>query len=587
MSTTTIHLGPAKPAQKTGPAANRMRMAANPATHPVARTLTGGTGPRVYSYIRFSSLKQANGTSIERQMEYAVEWAARHGMTLDTTLTDEGRSGWKGEHVKKGALGAFLRAIEEGNVAPGSVLIVEALDRLSREEPIIAQAQLTSIVMADVRVVTAKDNNEYSREALKKQPEKLLFSVILMIQAHSESEYKSDRVRRAMRARCQAWKAGTFRGNLRAGHDPAWVTWTGERFELNDSVHGLREAIGLYQQGYGPQRIFEMLESRGIDVPDGLRHHVRLYEVMRNRALIGERRVEVCGETFVLEGYYPAMMDVKAFEHLQLIISGRGNRRGGVKGAIPQLFTGIRLCKCGHCGWSMVAQNMVYRMGEDRTFSFDSERRIRCGGVLKHGGCRSAQGRLLSASIVPLERALMQFCADQINLDGLRASDAGATALASHIAKATATQAKLEAQAKRLTDALADGTLSSKHVSAKLREVEQALEEGAAAIMTMQREHAALAATNAVVGADTWIALIQGVRTLDYDARMTARRLVADTFSNIVVYIGGATGTEPDFIDMELVSRQGVYRYLRVNRITGDWVHGHDLDMLATLPIAA
>ncbi|MGF6612863.1 hypothetical protein OKW45_007851 [Paraburkholderia sp. WSM4175] len=42
--------------------------------------------PRVYSYQRFSSLKQAAGSSIERQSDYAAEWAATNGMKMDTTL---------------------------------------------------------------------------------------------------------------------------------------------------------------------------------------------------------------------------------------------------------------------------------------------------------------------------------------------------------------------------------------------------------------------------------------------------------------------------------------------------------------------
>jgi hypothetical protein len=65
-----------------------------------------------------------------------------------------------------------------------------------------------------------------------------------------------------------------------------------------------------------------------------------------------------------------------------------------------------------------------------------------------------------------------------------------------------------------------------------------------------------------------------------------ARSLVLDAFSNVVVYIGGRWGSEPQLVDLELVSRQGVYRFLRINRKTGDWVQGHDIDMLA-LPVEA
>ena len=113
----------------------------------------------VYSYVRFSDQKQAAGSSAERQAEYAARWAAERGMELDATLSlrDEGLSAFHQKHVKQGALGTFLRAVEDGRIPAGSVLVVEGLDRLSRAEPILAQAQLAQIVNAGITVVTASD----------------------------------------------------------------------------------------------------------------------------------------------------------------------------------------------------------------------------------------------------------------------------------------------------------------------------------------------------------------------------------------------------------------------------------------------
>jgi len=110
------------------------------------QTSSAPPGARVYSYLRFSDIRQKAGTSVERQEEYAAKYARENGMELDTQLTlrDEGLSAYHQKHVKKGALGVFLKAIEDGRVPPGSVLIVESLDRLSRAEPMIAQAQLNN-----------------------------------------------------------------------------------------------------------------------------------------------------------------------------------------------------------------------------------------------------------------------------------------------------------------------------------------------------------------------------------------------------------------------------------------------------------
>lgn len=92
---------------------------------------------RVYSYLRFSDAKQSAGSSADRQTQYAAKWAKERGLTLDETLSlrDEGLSAFHQHHVKQGALGTFLRAVDDGRIPHGSVLVVEGLDRLSRAEP--------------------------------------------------------------------------------------------------------------------------------------------------------------------------------------------------------------------------------------------------------------------------------------------------------------------------------------------------------------------------------------------------------------------------------------------------------------------
>lgn len=109
-------------------------------------------GAKVYSYLRFSDPKQALGHSADRQLQYAKAWAAERGLILDESLSlkDEGLSAFHQRHVKQGALGVFLLAVDEGRIPAGSVLIVEGLDRLSRAEPIQAQAQLAQIVNAGI-----------------------------------------------------------------------------------------------------------------------------------------------------------------------------------------------------------------------------------------------------------------------------------------------------------------------------------------------------------------------------------------------------------------------------------------------------
>ena len=213
---------------------------------------------KVYSYLRFSDPKQAEGSSADRQMAYAHRWATEHGMTLDESLSlrDEGLSAYHQRHITQGALGAFLAAIGEGKIPSGSVLVVEGLDRLSRAEPALAQAQLAQIINAGITVVTASDGREYNRERLKAQPMDLVYSLLIMIRAHEESDTKSKRVKAAIRRQCLAWQAGTYKGIIRNGKDPHWLAWDGNSFSIvEERAEAVRTAISLFLDGYGAQKV--------------------------------------------------------------------------------------------------------------------------------------------------------------------------------------------------------------------------------------------------------------------------------------------------------------------------------------------
>src|SRR4051812_21798107 len=96
------------------------------------------TRPTAYSYIRFSTTEQRKRHSLERQTERAKTWCERNGVALDTSRTwhDLGRSAFLGDHRNnpdRRALAAFLRLVEEDKIPRGSYLVIESLDRLTRE----------------------------------------------------------------------------------------------------------------------------------------------------------------------------------------------------------------------------------------------------------------------------------------------------------------------------------------------------------------------------------------------------------------------------------------------------------------------
>lgn len=533
---------------------------------------------RVYSYLRFSDPKQAAGGSIDRQLEYAARWAADHEMELDASLSlrDEGLSAYHQRHVRQGALGVFLRAVEDGQVPAGSVLVVEGLDRLSRAEPLQAQAQLAQIVNAGITVVTASDGREYNRVRLKAQPMDLVYSLLVMIRAHEESDTKSKRVKAAIRRQCQGWIAGTWRAPIRVGKDPHWVRESeGGGFELiPERAEAVRHVIAMFRQGHGAVRIVRDLAERGLQVTDsGRTQSSNLYRLLANRMLLGEKSVEVDGEAFRLEGYYPALLTPTEFADLRYLAEQRGRRKG--KGEIPGVVTGLGITHCGYCGAAVVAQNLMGRKRMSDGRPAPGHRRLHCVTYSIGAGCKMSG----SCSVVPVERALMLYCSDQINLSRLLEGAAGTATVSAQLASARQRVAELEAQVQRVTDALLlDDGEAPVAVLRRVRELESQLASERRDVESLEHHLAASASSVAPAAADAWRDLVQGVENLDYDARMLARQLVADTFSRIVIY---QSGFRPDVDDgtigLLLIAKRGTTRMLHVDRRTGEWRAAEDI----------
>lgn len=520
----------------------------------------------VYSYMRFSDPSQATGHSSERQMAYAAKWAAEHGLHLDAALTmrDEGLSAYHQRHVKSGALGVFLAAVEQGRIPQGSVLVVEGLDRLSRAEPILAQAQLAQIVNAGITVVTASDGKEYSRERLKANPMDLVYSLLVMIRAHEESDTKSKRVLASIRRNCDGWVAGTYRGLIRNGKDPVWLRLVeGQWQEIPERVAAVREGLRLYMTGYGASRIIERLAEQGLSLTGRGPQALQIYRLVKQRALIGEKELTLGSDRYQLQGYYPALLSQAEWDGLQLANSGRGRRKA--KGPVPHILTGLGITVCGYCGRAMVGQNIGTRTRDERGRIQDGHRRLHCTSH-SHGGCQVSG----SVSVAPFERALMSYCSDIVNLQALYGADRSAGPLAA-LAKARQDLADVATKLERLTDAMLasreDGVPAT--FAKRARELEAERQRLETTIQAAERDLAATARTDIKGTDEAWRLLVDGVEAQDYDARLQTRQLLADTFERIVIYHRGVRPTpegEKGHMDMMLMAKGGTARMLRIDR---------------------
>lgn len=124
--------------------------------------------PKAYSYVRFSTKRQAKGDSLQRQLDRSRSYAAEFDLDLqEVTYEDLGVSAFDRANVTTGRLSAFIQAAESGAIERGSYLLVENLDRLSRADLSDGIALLDRLVKFGIRVVTLIDKKVLDEESIK------------------------------------------------------------------------------------------------------------------------------------------------------------------------------------------------------------------------------------------------------------------------------------------------------------------------------------------------------------------------------------------------------------------------------------
>jgi DNA invertase Pin-like site-specific DNA recombinase len=325
--------------------------------------------PRAYSYIRFSTPEQEKGDSLRRQAELSEKYALEHGLQLDKTLSfrDLGVSAFNKSNLRNGGqLRAFLDAIDQGIVLPGSYLLVESLDRISRAEILDALEIFTGILNRGITVVTLADNMTYSKEKANKQFTDLIISITIMSRAHEESLTKSKRLK-------EAWAAKRKQAPVKkmTSTCPAWLSLNQSRTEyefIPEKVAIVKQIVDLMMSGMGRNGIAKKFNLEG--VPSiGNRGKEKTWfpsyivKIVKNRSLIGEfqPRKTLDGKRGIAVGepisdYFPRVISNEQFALLQQLISERGRNSGGNRGKqFSNLFTGF--VKCGYCGSAMVYVN--------------------------------------------------------------------------------------------------------------------------------------------------------------------------------------------------------------------------------------
>ncbi|PEH74118.1 recombinase family protein [Edwardsiella tarda] len=368
---------------------------------------------KLYSYVRFSSAAQADGTSRTRQSKMAKEVADKYGLELVEDYQDLGVSAFKGDNAKTGALSDFLNAIGK-QVPVGSWLFVENLDRLSRSDILSAQELFLSIIRRGITIVTGMDGKVYSQESVTSNPVDLIVSILLFSRAHEESQTK--------RARTISSVLLKIKEHQRNPQSPAvairevgsnqWWTDDTTGFIIPHPIHypALLKIIEMRRAGKSTDAILKYLNEnhRPPKPPKNKANKetwstVMVSRLFDTRALIGIKEVTVDGVLYELKDYYPRVLEDNEFYRLREQIKRRAYSYGrGVDPVIP-LLSGIGILKCGHCGVWMAKQKGSN--GKPHQY------RYVCDGTRRMEKCPHPHW---SFRAINLERAILQLIADKV-----------------------------------------------------------------------------------------------------------------------------------------------------------------------------
>ncbi|PIB96274.1 hypothetical protein CSW60_17235 [Caulobacter sp. X] len=321
---------------------------------------------KAYAYSRYSSAAQATGDSLLRQLRSATAFAEREGLELDLSVRDPAVSAYTGANRVKGALGSFIKRVQNGQIERGSYLLVDSMDRLSRESETEVLHLLTGLTRAGIKVVNLSENH-----VLDENAEVYDYMRVLIHAARSNAESK-EKGRKVREARERNKARAREEGHRWHKTGPAWleaiVTGAGpdrviQFVPIHNRVAVVQRIYDSVERGMGTTAI---AQSLNVDKVPTFRHgvswqHSAVLGIAKSRTVLGEYQPKFApagmrgslrpNDGDPIPGYYPQVIDTAQFHRVQRIIRDRTNNNKGRRvnaKAFNNLFFGI--AKCGVCG---------------------------------------------------------------------------------------------------------------------------------------------------------------------------------------------------------------------------------------------
>ncbi len=345
---------------------------------------------KCYPYVRFSSTRQEDGSTRNRQNELIDAFVSKHDLEVDRHLEDAGTSAHHGKNASaEGVLGQFLREVRMGEIDKGSYLLIENFDRLSRDKIVRSNKIFSDLLYAGIKIVILDKNKIYDADNLDFGD--WINALVEFERANAESERKSDFSSKAWRFNREKMR----NGEIVTKKVPTWLKVENNAFIID---HEKVERINT---------LFKLSLSKGLQ--EATREYNDLYSeklaihqtqyLLNNRKLIGEHspqkihydesgQLKRKDEGDSIPNYYPVVVDEHLFYQVQEVIKSRRPFAGRYSNQRYNVFRDLIYCKW--CGGTIRYMNK----GERDYFICTNSMTGKCD-LNSHFGQQSIRGKKL------------------------------------------------------------------------------------------------------------------------------------------------------------------------------------------------
>lgn len=512
--------------------------------------MTSAMTKKAIQYLRWSTLEQGNSdrSSEARQDANTKRVAELHGWEIVERHVDSGRSAFTGENLTKGRLGELTRRLMSGSLDPGEhVLVVEEMDRLSRQPPGVMTAWITPLLFAGLTVCIANTGQTIDRRVMETD-----FGgfVTLMSSAFANYEFSRKQRERGNASWTKRREAAATGQNLSRHRARGWLRWDDgakNYVVIPERVSIVEEMFRLRLAGWGKLSIAKLFNERAAEddryrpfstsrTPPKAWTASAIARIVQDPAVTGyvqytrsprgaEKRVPI-GDPIKV---YPPIIDETTFAQAnekrlsnQLRTQGRGRSVSNLLGP---------LAKCRDCGGTMqpLGSSRI-RVNKDGTKSQHYFLYCSRAKMTKGQGCANQRGWTYSKVEQPILDHLLTLAIDDQHFS---AGDDAAAKAEGEVVRLQREVTKRQASKKRLLALIADG--DDEEAEEAYAVADAALKKAKADLVQAQE---VLSAVKGAVSPAEHIVRVQEVRQRmdsdDPDERYQARSLVRAAFQGLI-----------------------------------------------------